>query len=310
MLTLPLLNEQGDLVAVVQLLNKFKENSDPTLPLDERINRKGFTDADEGIFDEFVPSIRLILESSQGFYTATQRQRAAAALMAATQSLSQSSLDLEETLRRVMDEAKQLMNADRSTLWLLDDEKNELWTQLPIAGELKEIRIPATAGFAGQVAQSGEPLILPFDLYDHPDSETAKQTDQTTGYRTCSMLCMPVFNADGKLIGVTQLINKMKQGDFPPYNPENWPKAPECWRASFDRSDLEFMEAFNIQAGVALQNARLFATVKQQEQMQRDMLRSLTNGVISTDNAGVVVAANDSAKQLLGLGEEERIEDC
>jgi adenylate cyclase len=119
---------------------------------------------------------------------------------------------------------------------------------------------------------------------------------------------MPVFNADQQLIGVTQLVNKKKSGEFPPYNPANWPKAPDCFQASFDRNDEEFMEAFNIQAGVALQNAQLFATVKQQEQMQRDILRSLSNGVISTDKAGLIIAANESAKRLLGLEVEDRLE--
>ena len=228
--------------------------------------------------------------------------------MKANQALSQSSLDLEETLKRVMDEAKKLMNADRSTLWLIDQEKDQLWTKIPIGGELKELRIPRTAGFAGMVAESGEPLMIPFDLYDDPRSAVSQQTDQRTGYRTCGMLCMPVFNADGELIGVTQLINKKKQGEFPEYNPDNWPQAPECWKASFNRTDLEFMQIFNIQAGVALQNAKLFAEVKQQQQMQRDILRSLSNGVLSTDKAGCVIAANESARKLLGLSDTEKVE--
>jgi PAS domain S-box-containing protein len=308
MLVLPLLNEQGDLVSVVQLLNKLKFPNDPDKPLAERIDLGGFSSEDERVFEEFAPSIRLILESSKSFYAATQKQRAAEALMKATQSLSQSNLDLEDTLTRVMDEAKKLMNADRSTLWLLDSDRNQLWTKIPIAGKLQEIRIPRTAGFAGLVAESGEPLMIPFDIYDDSRSETSKQTDQRTGYRTCSMLCMPVFNADGELIGVTQLINKKKQGEFPAYDPAEWPKAPDCWKSSFNRTDQDFMEIFNIQAGVALQNAKLFATVKQQEQMQRDILRCLSNGVISTDKDGKVIAANESAKRLLGMGEDEFLE--
>jgi len=302
MLTLPLLSEEGDLVAVVQLINKLKYPDDPEAVLAERIDTKGFTPADEQIFADFAPSIRLILESSRSFYMATQKQRAASALMTATQSLSQSSLDLEETLNKVMDEAKKLMNADRSTLWLVDDDRNDLWTKIPGVGQL---RCPMGVGFAGQVAASGEPIIIPFDLYKHPNADNAKKTDQKSGYRTCSLLCMPVFNADGKLIGVTQLLNKTKKGDFPPYDPEDWPNAPECWKASFNRTDQEFMQSFNIQAGVALQNAKLFATVKQQEQMQRDILRSLSNAVISTDKDGNVIAANESAQQLLG---DERLE--
>ncbi len=308
MLALPLLNEQGQLVAVVQLLNKLKYNNH-NIPLAERIDIKGFTSADEELFQEFAPSIRLILESSRSFYVATQKQRAAAALMKAIKSLSQSSLDLEDTLKRVMDEAKELMNADRSTLWLIDRDRHELWTKITQDdGLTKELRVPIGKGFAGKVAASGKTLNIPFDLYDHPDSDTAKQMDQQNGYRTCSLLCMPVFNSDRELIGVTQLVNKKKSADFPAYNPAHWPDAPECFRASFDRNDEEFMEAFNIQAGVALQNAKLFATIKQQAQMQRDILRSLSNGVISTDKAGHIIAANDSAKRLLGWGVEDRLE--
>lgn len=309
MLTMPLINEEtGDLVAVVQLINKLKHDVDRSIRLEDKIDRQGFSSEDEQVFREFAPSIRLILESSKSFYAATQRQRAASALMTAVSSLSKASLDLEDTLKQVMDEAKELMNADRSTLWLLDEEKGELWTKIPIGGQLKEIRIPRTAGFAGMVAESKEPLLIPFDLYDDPRSETSKNTDQKTGYRTCSMLCMPVFNSNGRLIGVTQLINKKKQGEHPDYDPANWPEAPEQWKASFNRSDLDFMEAFNIQAGVALQNATLFATVKQQEQRQKDILRSLSNGVISTDKRGHIIAANESAMVLLGLDEKIPVE--
>ncbi|WP_432811552.1 GAF domain-containing protein [Pantanalinema sp. GBBB05] len=308
MLAMPLLNEAGDLVAVVQLINKLKPSSDPTAPLDEKIDLAGFTSDDEDVFREFAPSIRLILESSKSFYIATQKQRAANALIKATESLSKSSLDLDETLKRVMDEAKQLMNADRSTLWLIDHDRNEIWTKIVIAdGSLKELRFPIGVGFAGQVAASGEVLNIPFDLYSHEGANIAKKTDQSSGYRTCSLLCMPVL-ADGELIGVTQLVNKKKQGEHPAYDPADWPQAPECWKASFNRSDQEFMEAFNIQAGVALKNAKLFQTVKQQEQMQRDILRSLSNGVISTDKNGNIIAANESAKKLLGFEETEPLE--
>lgn len=309
MLAMPLIKEEtGELVAVVQLINKLKLNHEHHNTLDEQIDKVGFTQEDEKLFKEFAPSIRLILESSKSFYAATQRQRAAAALMNAVSALSQSSLDLEDTLKRVMDQAQELMNADRSTLWLIDEDKDQLWTKIPIAGQLQEIRIPRTAGFAGIVAESGEPLLIPFDVHDDHRAKTAIETDKKTGYRTCSMLCMPVFNADHKLIGVTQLVNKKKQGEFPPYDASKWPAAPEQWKASFNRSDMEFMKAFNIQAGVALQNAKLFAEVKQQEQRQKDMLHALTNGVISTDKKGNIVATNPSAKKLLGVSDAELAE--
>ena len=309
MLAMPLIKDETDeLVAVVQLINKLKTNHQDYDTLDEQIDKAGFTQEDEQVFKEFVPSIRLILESSKSFYAATQRHRAATALMNAVNALSHSSLDLEDTLKRVMDQAQELMNADRSTLWLIDEDRNQLWTKIPINGQLQEIRIPRTAGFAGIVAESGKPLLIPFDVHKDDRAKTSIETDLKTGYRTCSMLCMPVFNADHILIGVTQLVNKKKPGKFPPYNPNNWPHPPEQWKASFNRDDMEFMKAFNIQAGVALQNAKLFAEVKQQEQRQKDMLHALTNGVISTDKKGHIVATNPSAKKLLGVSDAELAE--
>jgi len=309
MLVMPLENEEtGELVAVVQLINKLKPEHKQGETLEEQIDKGGFKAEDEQVFREFAPSIRLILESSKSFYAATQRQRAASALMNAVSSLSKSSLDLEDTLKNVMDQAKELMDADRSTLWLIDKEKNELWTKIPINGKLTQIKIPRTAGFAGMVAESGEPLLIPFDVYDDERSAKSKEVDKKSGYRTCSMLCMPVFNADKELIGVTQLINKKKPGDLPDYDPADWPEAPDKWKASFNRNDLEFMKAFNIQAGVALQNAKLFDTVKQEQQRQKDILRSLTNGVISTDREGNIIATNEKARDLLGISHTEILE--
>ncbi|WP_434686259.1 GAF domain-containing protein [Pseudanabaena minima] len=301
MLAMPLLNDNDQLVAVVQLINKLRIN-DPSVPLEESVDRIGFTEEDQALFAQFAPSMRLILESSQAFYSAAQKQRAADALMKAAMSLGQS-LDLEATLKKVMGEAKLLMNADRSTLWLIDRDRNDLWTQIVDQyGLTKELRVPMGVGFAGRVAITGEVLNIPFDLYEHPDADNSKKFDQANGYRTCSLLCMPIFNSNKELIGVTQLVNKIQRGDFPEYDPNTWPASPERFKASFNSNDEEFMKVFNVQAGVALENAKLFAKVKQEQQMQKDILRSLSDGVISTDKHGKIIAANERAYDLLGVG--------
>jgi GAF domain-containing protein len=264
-LVLPLFNEQKDVVTVIQLINKLKPHNNPRAALSERIDQQGFTEIDEKQFAEYAPKIRQILQKCQLFYKQTQKVQALKALTEATVSLSQSSLDSEATLTKVMEEAKKLMNADRSTLWLLDPEKNELWTKIPFEnGEIKEIRVQVGQGFAGKVALTFQPLNIPFDLYEHPDCATAKSTDQKTGYRTCSLLCMPVFSPDGELLGVTQLVNKKRLGYFPKYNPNDWPKAPECFQASFDTQDQKSMKTFNEQAGVALHNAKKFEALKEE----------------------------------------------
>jgi adenylate cyclase len=142
---------------------------------------------------------------------------------------------------------------------------------------LMEIRIPADRGIAGYVASTGQSLNIP-NAYEDPRFDPS--TDKRTGYRTRNILCMPVYNSEGVLIGVTQLINK-HQG-------------------SFTSSDEEFMRAFNIQAGIALENAQLFESVLLEKQYQKDMLQSLSDAVISTDMQGRIVTINDAALELLG----------
>ncbi|HBE18495.1 MAG TPA: GAF domain-containing protein [Cyanobacteria bacterium UBA11149] len=273
MLAVPLVNEEGGLVAVVQSINKLKRFYDRRLSLSEKIDKEGFTKADEDKFAENATLIRMILESFKSYHKTARGQRVAAALMAATRSVSQSSLELEEILKRVMDAAKELMNADRSTLWLLDRENNQLWTKIPFGnGLMEEIRVEVGQGYAGKVAEMGIPLNIPFDLYDYPDSEIAQKTDRKTGYRTCSLLCMPISNPDGELIGVTQLINKKKSGDYPDYNPLKINQVPDYLQVSFDESDQKYMQIFNNQVGVILQNWELLAAVKRQEETLRDNL--------------------------------------
>ena len=266
MLCMPIFSSksQQEPVAVVRLLNKAGDAP--------------FTEEDEQQFQAFADSIGIILESCQSFYVVARNQRGVAALLRATTTLGQS-LDLETTLRAVMDQARDLMQADRSTLFLLNRETNELWTKVAKADgkTIVEIRIPANKGIAGYVASTGQPLNIT-DAYDDPRFDPS--TDQQTGYRTRTVLCLPVHNAKGELIGVTQLINK-NQG-------------------TFTTSDEEFLRAFNSQAGMALQNSQLFQNVMVEKQYQKDMLQSLSDAVISTDLQGRVVTINEAALELLG----------
>jgi GAF domain-containing protein len=263
-LALPILNEHKEVVAVVQLLNKLQpENSQAD---SEQPNKpQGFTKLDLERLAKCVVPIRRILESCQSCYRVTKKLRATAALIEATRSLDQINLDTKAILQRVMNTAKKLMNADRSTLWLIDHDRGDLWTELPGKGE---VRCPVGVGFAGQVAQNCEAMIIPFDLYDHPSAENAKKIDEQTRYRTCSLLCMPVVSPDGELLGVTQLVNKRKPGDFGEYNKDEWPKVPDFFKTSFDKNDQQSMQVFNERVGVVLQFVRTHETLKQLAQVE------------------------------------------
>ena len=251
-------------LAVVRLLNKASD-----IPFDQE---------DEQLFRSFADSMGIILESCQSFYSAARNQRGASALLKATTTLAQS-LDLETTLKAVMDQARNLMQADRSTLFLLSKETNELWTKVATVDKTRmvEIRISANRGIAGYVASTGQTLNIP-DAYLDPRFDPS--TDKKTGYQTRNILCMPVYNPEGELIGVTQLINKNK--------------------GSFTASDEKFLLAFNAQAGIALQNSQLFENVLVEKQYQKDILQSLSDVVISTDMQGRIVTINEAALEMLG----------
>lgn len=264
LLCMPIYSSKNQIVAVVQLLNKAGDGP--------------FTEEDEQGFRDFAASIGIILESCQSFYMAARKQRGAEALLRATTYLGQS-LDLEATLRFVMEQARDLMQADRSTLFMLSKETGELWTKVANKDgtEIIPIRIPSNKGIAGYVASTRQPLNIP-DAYKDPRFDPS--ADQRTGYLTRNILCMPVFNSSMELIGVTQLINKQP--------------------GSFTSSDEEFMQAFNIQAGIALENAKLFENVLLEKQYQKDILQSLSDAVISTDMQGRIVTINEAALELLG----------
>ncbi len=290
----PILNENQDIVAVIQFLNKLKQ-TEKQKDSNRKIEQNGFTKEDEKRLHQFVTPIRKILESCQSCYRATKKLRATAALTEATRSLDKVNLDTKEILQRVMEAAKKLMNADRSTLWLVDRDSHELWTNIPQADcSLKEVRVPMGVGIVGKVAQTGQPLNIPLDLYHHPDSEIAKKTDQKIGYRTCSLLCMPVLNPDGELLGVTQLVNKRKPGDFPEYNPADWPKAPDQFKASFDENDRQSMQVFNERAGVILQYAKMHETLKQLAQIQPKEVVHHTLAMLSMLNNAVGNQSDDA----------------
>ncbi|MGB3571978.1 MAG: GAF domain-containing protein [Phormidesmis sp.] len=263
-LCMPVMSSDRKVVAVAQLLNK--------------VGTEPFSADDEARFARFAPSIGILLETCQSFYLAARNQKGVAALLKAISSMEQS-LNLTVTLQSVMAAARQLMQANRSTLWLLNEDRSELWSQVKSADDqtLIDLRLPAEKGIVGFVATSAQTLNIP-DAYR--DDRFDPSSDRKTGYRTRNILCMPVFNSSGKLMGVSQLINK-EQGQF----------------TALDES---FMKAFNTQAGIALENAQLFQQISQEKQYQKDMLESLSDAVISTDMSGQIVTINESALKLLG----------
>lgn len=118
--------------------------------------------------------------------------------------------DLKSLLEFVIESVNELCNSQRASLFLADHETQELYSQVAMGVEGKEIRFPIGVGIADSVAASLETVLIQ-DAYQ--DSRFNPAFDKQTGFRTRNILCMPMCNLEGKLIGVIQILNK-RSGPF------------------------------------------------------------------------------------------------
>ena len=116
--------------------------------------------------------------------------------------------DVISLLELITIETKALLKADRVSIFLLDREKCELWSV--ISQEKRIIRLDARLGVAGSVAMTGQTINVA-DAYDHP--LFYKEVDLQTGYRTRTLLAVPLRDLKGEIIGVGEAINK-SEGQF------------------------------------------------------------------------------------------------
>jgi serine phosphatase RsbU (regulator of sigma subunit) len=176
----------------------------------------------------------------------------------ATQRLN-STLDLAELIDIILHLATRYTCADRGTVFLLDRERDEIWSLVGLGLEKEEIRLPASRGIAGWVAQHGEIVNL-IDAYDDPRFEP--EVDRRLNYRTRSLLCLPIRNKDGQTTGVLQLLNK--QG------------------GPFQAADASLLSSLSVHVALALENAQLHRDVLAKQRMERDLAlaRSIQLGLL------------------------------
>ncbi len=148
--------------------------------------------------------------------------------------------DLERLLRMIIEETTEVMEADRSSLFLIDREKDEMWAKIAQGAETAEIRFPVGTGIAGTVGKTGE-IVNIADAYD--DVRFNREIDRRTGYRTRSILCAPLRNMQGTIIGAVQVLNKRT--------------------GTFTADDEALLTALASQAAIALENADLYTKLKE-----------------------------------------------
>jgi signal transduction histidine kinase len=183
----------------------------------------------------------------QGLAEALRREQKKVALVQEVSKALSTTGDIDTLLHLIMDKVTELMEADRSTLFLVTDDGSQLWSKIIQGSEVAEIRINVGEGVAGWVAQTREVVNIT-DAY--ADQRFQPAVDLKSGYRTRSILSVPMLGALGGLVGVLQVLNK---SDGP-----------------FTSPDEELMKALASQAAIAIENARLYhSLVTQNQELQR-----------------------------------------
>jgi adenylate cyclase len=185
-------------------------------------------------------------------------------------------IKLGTLLSKIIGTVTRMLHAERSTLFLNDEKTNELYTEVGEGLGATQIRLPNHLGIAGAVFRSGKTVNIP---HAYADLRFNPAFDKKTGFFTRSMLCTPLINKAGVVIGATQVLNK-KGG-------------------SFNQEDEARLKAFTAQVSVALENAKLFDDVQNMKNYAESMLESMSNAVVTLNEDGVIQTCNAAGAKIL-----------
>jgi HD-GYP domain-containing protein (c-di-GMP phosphodiesterase class II) len=146
---------------------------------------------------------------------------------------------LDSLLTIIAEEVRNILGADRCSVFLVDPYKGELWTKIALGMEEKILRIPLGQGIAGFVAKTGSAVNIR-DAYK--DTRFAQDLDRITGYQTRSVLAVPLRGRDGKSLGVFEVLNKSK--------------------GSFNEEDEGLLRILATMAGTFIENATLYEDLR------------------------------------------------
>jgi len=159
------------------------------------------------------------------------------------------SKNLDEALETLVDITTSAIGGERGTIFLNDENSQELYSRFAQGNFRREIRIMNTKGVAGWVFTHNEGAII-LDAYK--DDRFDKSVDMRTGYRTKSILCAPLKTVNGEIIGVSQILNKID--------------------GKFSEDDLEILQAMTQQAAIAIQGNIIVEQIEKSRKQELEFL--------------------------------------
>jgi Nif-specific regulatory protein len=205
-----------------------------------------------------------------------------AAILTISQKMN-SERDLGALLDLIAREATNVLLCDRASIFLLDRERNELWSKVALGSD-EILRFPASSGIAGRTATTGETINVK-DAYSHPQFYNA--IDDQTGYRTRNVLAVAVRNQKGAIIGAFEALNKRV--------------------GAFSQRDEDFLDALASHAAIAIENVQLIGELRRREDELAEQNAQLMREVESKYSTHGIIGAGVRIQQIVRL--VERIRD-
>ncbi|OGA32068.1 MAG: hypothetical protein A3F75_13365 [Betaproteobacteria bacterium RIFCSPLOWO2_12_FULL_64_23] len=267
-LCVPIRNKSREVIGVTQVLNKHAGD---------------FDTEDQRLLEGLSQQAAAALENARLFEKVERQQREEAMLLEVVSSIV-SEIRLGPLLAKILAAATQLLDSERGALFLYDPKRNELFSHAADGIDSAEIRFPANAGIAGECFTSGSVINI-LDAYK--DARFNPEIDRRTGYRTRSLLCMPIVARGARVIGVMEILNRRL--------------------GAFGAADERRLHAFCAEAAVSIHNAQLFEEISAERNYNESILRSMSNAVLTLDAEGVLRKVNESAVRILRRAERELI---
>ena len=270
MLCVPLRNRDGQPIGVTQVLNKRSGTfGEADVALAEAINRHAASALEQAILVERLE----------------QAQREEIELLTIAEAIS-TELHLDMLFTRIMAATTQLLNAERSTLFMYDARApTNCGRRSPKAPARSRSESRRSAGIAGAAFTGGEVLMVP-DAYADPRFNPRGRPG--FGLPHPQHPGVPIIDTAGERLGVVQVLNK-RGGPFTPV-------------------DIRRPRRSAPQIAIAIQNAQLFSDVLSLKNYNESILKSLSNGVITLDQNLNIVKVNEAAERILGMTAEEVLE--
>lgn len=259
----PVRTVQGEVIGAVQVLNRNGDSG------------SGFGARDLKLLEAMAQQAAVSLQRSLLLEEAEREKQREGEFLALVSEIS-GEIQLPTLLAKIIGTISRMLQAERSSLFLNDERTNELYTEIGEGLGSTRIRFPNHLGIAGAVFTTAEPVNIP---HAYADLRFNPSFDRTTGFFTRSILCTPVVNKAGKVIGVTQVLNKRG--------------------GSFDAEDEARLKAFTAQVAVALENAKLFDDVQTMKNYAESMLESMPSGVLTFNSDGVIQTCNAAGLSIL-----------